>query len=59
MVGFFLLFGLTLWHFGRYRRLWVDARDGKRGGIEPEERLIPRKSEVTRRLSRRVPNYIT
>jgi len=44
MVGFFLLFGLTIWHFGRYRKLWKDAGDGKRGGIEPEERLIPCKS---------------
>jgi DHA1 family multidrug resistance protein-like MFS transporter len=44
MVGFFLLYGLTIWHFGRYRRLWKDAGDGKRGGIEPEERLIPCKS---------------
>jgi len=46
MVGFFLLFGLTLWHFGRYRKLWIDANEGKRGGIEPEERLIPCKSEA-------------
>jgi len=48
MVGFFLLFGLTIWHFGRYRRLWKDAGEGKRGGIEPEERLIPCKSPSLR-----------
>jgi hypothetical protein len=41
MVGFFLLFGLTIWHFGRYRKLHHEALEGKRGLIEPEERLIP------------------
>lgn len=42
LVGFFVLFALTLWHFTRYRRLTREATTGKRGRIEPEERLIPR-----------------
>lgn len=41
LVGFFVLFGLTLWHFTRYKRLTHEALEGKRGRIEPEERLIP------------------
>lgn len=41
LVGFVLLFGLTFWHFTRYRRLVHQAAKGERAPIEPEERLIP------------------
>lgn len=46
LVGFVVLFGLTFWHFTRYRRLYHQASKGERAKIEPEERLIPRKSRL-------------
>lgn len=47
LVGFFLIFGLTIWHYTRYRRLYHESLAGKRAGIEPEERLIPRMSSTS------------
>jgi DHA1 family multidrug resistance protein-like MFS transporter len=50
IVGFIILLGGTSLHFVRYRRLMQDAEKGRerrgiwKGKVEPEERLIPRRS---------------
>ena len=50
LVGFFLLLIGTFAHYVRYKRLTADAKQGiqrrgiHNGKVEPEERLVPRKS---------------
>jgi len=52
LVGFLLLFIVTILHYARYKRLALDATKGlERRGIhnnkvEPEERLVPRELSV-------------
>ena len=52
LVGFLLLFVVTILHYARYKRLALDATKGlERRGIhnnkvEPEERLVPRELSV-------------
>jgi DHA1 family multidrug resistance protein-like MFS transporter len=52
IVGFLVLLGFVYLHYMRYKRLSVDAAQGKtrrgihEGKVVPEERLVPRESNI-------------